>query len=270
MPTTTASANSGLLPSATAWPIARISTAISRPWRAIQTLCQVSITTATPRMAALNSSWPMPSNSCDNAPANAATRHAAATPASTPPPIQRKRCATEPVTASTMPTIRPASNTSRKTMMSAASNDGVLLHVQRTARLLVEVVVELVAARLQRPHIDHALALRSDDLFHPQRLAFKLHRLGVEILNSEYHRLVGRRAHLARLKRAVRIAQLNFRGLLREHWRRMQKRGRTNGGQGQADRHQHRVRHRRSFEAIEIKIPRQISTAHAGAGIPKD
>src|SRR5262249_42935108 len=33
--------------------------------------------------------------------------------------------------------------------------NGVLLHLQRTPRLLVEVVVELVAARLQRPHIDH-------------------------------------------------------------------------------------------------------------------
>jgi len=110
--------------------------------------------------------------------------------------------------------------------------DGVLLHVQRTARLLVEVVVELVAAGLQRPHIDHALAFRGDDFFHPQRFAFKLHRLGIEILNPEYHWLVGGRAHLARLKRTVRIAQPNFRGLLRERRRRMKKRGRANGGSG--------------------------------------
>jgi hypothetical protein len=30
-------------------------------------------------------------------------------------------------------------------------------------RLLFEVVIKLVAARLQRPHIDHALAFRGDD-----------------------------------------------------------------------------------------------------------
>jgi hypothetical protein len=36
------------------------------------------------------------------------------------------------------------------------------LQVKRTARLLFEVVIELVAARLQRSHI-HALAFRGDD-----------------------------------------------------------------------------------------------------------
>src|SRR6202043_563380 len=97
---------------------------------AIQTLCQVSMTTATPRIAALNSSCPMPANNCDNAPANAATTQAASVPASTPPPIQRLRCGTEPVTASTMPTINPASKTSRNTMMSAASTNVRLLHDQ--------------------------------------------------------------------------------------------------------------------------------------------
>ena len=34
--------------------------AISRPWLAIQTLCQVSIITANSRMEALNNSWPLP------------------------------------------------------------------------------------------------------------------------------------------------------------------------------------------------------------------
>src|SRR5258708_6970048 len=120
-PTTTASASNDFEPSTTARPAARNSPASSRPCRAIQTLCQVSVTTATQRITALNSPCPIPANKFDNALANIATPHAANTPASTPPPIHRLRCATERVTASTMPMIRPASKTSRKTMISAAS-----------------------------------------------------------------------------------------------------------------------------------------------------
>src|ERR1700716_380074 len=183
-PTTTASASSDLLPSATAWPAARISPAISLPCRAIQTLCQVSMITATPRMAALNSSCPMPANSCDSAPANAATRQAAHAPASTPPPIQRLRCGTEPVTASTMPIINPASKTSRKTMMSAASTGAGLLYGQGAARLFVEVVVKFVAAGFEFPHIDDTLTVGGHHLFDPQRFAFELHGFGVEVLDA--------------------------------------------------------------------------------------
>ena len=67
---------------ATASPAARISPAISRPCRAIQTLCQVSITTARPRIAALNSSWPDAGERLREAPANSATTQAPSTPAS--------------------------------------------------------------------------------------------------------------------------------------------------------------------------------------------
>src|SRR6267378_3397587 len=168
-PTTKASANSDLVPSATACPTARISPAISLPCCAIQTLCHVSMVTATARIAALNNSCPMPANSCDRAPANAATMQAASAPANTPPPIQRFRCGTEPVTASTMPTINPASKTSRKTIISAASIDACLMYSEGAARLFVEVVVEFVASGLQRPHIDDTLAVGSDHLFDPQR-----------------------------------------------------------------------------------------------------
>ena len=55
-PTTTASAVSGLAPSLTAVPMVRISSAISRPCRAIQALCHISMTTAMPSTLALNSS----------------------------------------------------------------------------------------------------------------------------------------------------------------------------------------------------------------------
>src|SRR4051794_25809488 len=115
--------------------------------------------TATPRMAALKSSCPIPANNLDKAPANAATRQAASTPVTNPPIIQLLRWGTDPVTASTMPTINPASNTSRKTMMSAPSIRVRLLDDQGATRLLVEVVVELVASGLQCPHVDNALAI---------------------------------------------------------------------------------------------------------------
>src|ERR1700688_4364475 len=163
-----------------------------------------------PRMAALNSSCPMPAKSCDSAPANAATTQAASTPASTPPPIQRLRCGTEPVTASTIPTISPASNTSRNTMMRAASTVCHLLHGQGAARLVVEVVVKFIASGLQRPHIDDAFGAGGNHLFDPQRRAFEFHGLGVEIFHPEQDRLVGGGADLGRLELAVGIGQPNF------------------------------------------------------------
>src|SRR3979411_1013457 len=171
--------------------------------------------TAMPRIAALNSSCPMPANSCDRAPVNAATTQAAAVPASTPPPIQRFRCGTEPVTASTMPIINPASNTSRKTMMSAASTGVCLLHDQGAARLFVEVVVKLVASGLQSPHIDDTLAVGGAHLFDPQRFAFKFHGFGIEVLDPKRERFVGWRTQLARLELALGIAHLNLGRLLR-------------------------------------------------------
>src|SRR6202790_2626083 len=256
-PTTTAKANSALGPSATACPTARISPATSLPCRAIQTLCQVSIITATPRIAALNSSCPMPANSCDSAPANAATTQAASAPASTPPPIQRLRLGTEPVTASTMPTINPASNTSRKTMMSAASIGVRLLHGQGAARLFVEVVVKFVASGFQRPHVDDALAIGGDHLLHPQRFAFKLHGLGVEILDPEGDRGIGRRAHLAGLELAPGIGHLNLSRLLRLRRRLRKHRHRAKRARGKIF-HEPHLRHQLSFPALKIRIPRRI------------
>ena len=76
-----ASAVSGLAPSLTAVPTVRISSAISRPCRAIQALCHISMTTAMPSTLALNSSWPAPSKACEMAPANMATTAAPTMPA---------------------------------------------------------------------------------------------------------------------------------------------------------------------------------------------
>src|ERR1700704_1390479 len=114
-----------------------------------------------------------------------------------------------------MPIINPASNTSRKTMMSAARTGARLLHGQGAARLFVEIVVKFVATGLQRPHIDGALAVGGHYLFDPQRFAFKLHGFGVEVLDSESDGFVGGRAPLARLGFGLGISHLKTRRLLR-------------------------------------------------------
>src|ERR1700692_2085482 len=168
--TTTPSAASDFEPSTTASPAARNSAAISRPCRAIQTLCQVSINTAKPRMEGLKISWPLPPNNSDKPPVNIATTQAPSTPAATPPKIHNPRPGPPAVTAMTMPTIRPASKTSRKTIRSAASTGTSCRdswhyswHDQKALGLMVEVVEEIVTARLLRPHMDDGLATRRHD-----------------------------------------------------------------------------------------------------------
>ena len=118
-----ASAKSDFLPATTASPAARNSATSSRPCRAIHTLCQVSIKTAKARMPALNTSWPLPPKRSDKADVNTATRQAPSTPARTPTDIHVVRPRTPAVTAMTMPTIKPASKTSRNTMTSEASTE---------------------------------------------------------------------------------------------------------------------------------------------------
>ena len=49
-------------------------------------------------------------------------------------------------------------------------------HDQKTLRLMVEIVEEIVAARLLRPHMDDGLAARRHDLFEMQIAAFELGR----------------------------------------------------------------------------------------------
>src|SRR5262245_9691399 len=115
-----------------------------------------------------------------------------------------------------MPTINPASNTSRKTMMSAASTTIALLHCQGAARLLVEVVEELVTSGLEGAHIDEAVTVGGNDLLHAQRRTFELHRLHIQILDPEQDGAVCRCIHLTRLKLAVGIGHLDFRRILRD------------------------------------------------------
>src|SRR5450759_3901730 len=95
------------------------------------------------------------------------------------------------VTAMTMPTMRPASNTSRKTIISAASMDASLLHDQRASGFGVEVVEKIVAAGRERSKPDDAFAVSGDHLLYPERYALKLHRGCVAVLYLQHDRFVG-------------------------------------------------------------------------------
>src|SRR5262249_61127218 len=112
--TTIASANSDFDPATTASPAAFSSATSSRPCRDIQTLCQVSITTAKARMPALKTSWPLPLNNCDRPVVNSATIQAPSTPTATPPEIHAVRPATPTATPMTIQMIGPASTTYHK------------------------------------------------------------------------------------------------------------------------------------------------------------
>src|SRR5580704_5426335 len=186
------SAASDFEPAATASPAARNSAAISRPCRAIQTLCQVSMMTAKPRMEALKISWPLPPNSSDKPPVNSATRQAPSTPATTPPDTQSVRPRTPAVTAMTMPTIKPASKTSRKTIRRDASTV-TSWHDQVTLRLVVKVIIEIVFAGLLRADVNDGLAAGRDDFFEVQIAALEFRDDVVEILDVEFDRLARRR-----------------------------------------------------------------------------
>src|SRR5215475_8403601 len=107
-------------------------------------------------MAALKAFWPEPANCWAIWPAKTATSAAPATPAAMPPAIQRRRPATPSVAASTTPTIRPASRTSRKTMRAAASmGEATCLALVDDDLALgggcVELAHEAVLTGLQRP-----------------------------------------------------------------------------------------------------------------------
>src|SRR5260370_23917647 len=161
--------------------MATICCATSRPCLAIQMLCQPSMMTAIDNMPALKTSWPLPEKASDKAPAKIATKPAPSTPAPMPPAIQAPRPAMPRVAASTMPTIRPASRTSRKTINSAASigllRPGLLDRGQNAqGRRRVVIVEELVGAGLQWPDHHRDLTARRHELLDPQVMALEFGR----------------------------------------------------------------------------------------------
>src|SRR3954469_2593212 len=191
IPTTMARLASEVVPPATAWPTPFIWAASSRLWCAIQMLCQASITTASDRMAALNSSCPTPSKAPASVWMKAARRHAPRTPAAMPAPIQSPREAMPRVAAAVIPTIRPASMTSRKTMMAVPSMV-LLCDEHALGGRLVEFTEEFIPAALQRPQANGRFAVAGNHLFDTQRLALELLGRGIEVFHLERDRLCGR------------------------------------------------------------------------------
>src|SRR4051812_7189426 len=145
-------------------------------------------------------------------PANTATRHAPRKPPSTPPLIHSPRWGTEHVTAITMPTIRPASNTSRKTMIRAAST-GTSFHHERAAIGLVEVVEEFVLARLERTDAHESFPVRRDHLLDFERLALELDGSRAAVGDVNHDAGIRRRLDLGRLELLVLHGELDGRVL---------------------------------------------------------
>src|ERR1700733_12626076 len=140
------------------------SAASSRPCRVIQILCQPSMQTAANRMLALNSSCPTPWTASAISLAKPATTIAPNKPAPQPPVIHNPRRGTPRVAARMMPTISPASSTSRKTMIRVASIESFLFHNQMTAIFGMEVVEELVDTRVKRADEDRDFLAGSNGL----------------------------------------------------------------------------------------------------------
>src|SRR5436853_6063044 len=73
-----------------------------------------------------------------------------------------------------------------------------LSHDQGALGLLVEIVEELVAARLPRSHVDDTLGIAIDDSLDPQSIAFEFDRLRIEVLDAQGDRRVCRGADFGR------------------------------------------------------------------------
>src|SRR5215831_4436036 len=172
-------------PSATSCPSWCSRMVISRACSAIHMTCQASMSTARINTAAVNSSCPRPSKAEVIWAAKAATTADPATPVRTPSKTVRPRPRTPREAASTTPTIKPASRTSRKTMISAASM-AVLFDDQYTLRCLFVVLAkELVGALGKRLEADHSRTIAGDDLLHLERFAFELLCARIKILDGK-------------------------------------------------------------------------------------
>src|SRR5260221_13973048 len=161
----------------------------SRPCTVIQMLCQPSMTTATPRIDALKSSWPMPWARLESTPAPAATASAPRRPTPSPPTIQRVRPSSPRVAAPTMPRVSAASRTSRKTMRAVPNM--LFRDDHALGGLLGELADERVLARLQWTHEDRGPRLARDHLLDLQRRALELFGRGVLVFDDELHLLAG-------------------------------------------------------------------------------
>src|SRR5512143_182256 len=185
-----ASADISRCPVLTAFPIDLAAAAISRPWLAIQMLCQPSISTAMPRMVALNSSWPLPSASSAMRSVRPATTREPARPAATPTASQRLRPDMPRVAAATMLMSSAASRLSRNTMR-ADPNMGLLRDDHAARGLFVEFAKEGVLAGCERADVDRGLAVARDHFLAVELVALEFLGRAVLVLHDELDLLAG-------------------------------------------------------------------------------
>src|SRR5712692_7582747 len=123
------------------------------------------MTTATASTLALNISWPEPAKALAIVSAKMAMRPAPSAATSTPAVTHFPRPGTPRVTASTMPMIRPASMTSRITMMSALIIALFRDHVA-LGGVCMDLADEFISAGRERTNPNQGLRLGRNDLLH--------------------------------------------------------------------------------------------------------
>src|SRR5262249_45575266 len=129
--------------------------------------------------------------------ANRATMAAPTIPPRMPILIQRPRPATPRVAAMTMPTIRPASITSRNTMIAAPSMPLFRDH-HALGGGLIELAEERIAARGQRADTHHTLRFAGNHFLDLHFMTFEFFRRWVIIDDCNLHPFVGWHFDLSR------------------------------------------------------------------------
>src|SRR5262249_34845088 len=143
--------------------------------------------------------WPAPWKASEMTPANMATTLAPSTPAMMPILTHLPRPMTPRVAAMTMPTIRPASRTSRKTMINAPSMS-LFRDQHALGRSLIEFAEERITAGRERTDANHAFRLAGDHFFNLHFAALEFFGGGVVINYCQLDPLVGRHFNLSRRK----------------------------------------------------------------------
>src|SRR2546423_336995 len=167
------------------------------------------MTTAAPSTLALNISWPPPSKALLRLSANTASRPAPSTAIATPPATHWPRPATPRVTASTMPIIRPASITSRNTMMRAPSI-ALLRDHDALGRVGMELAHEFITAGAKRTDPNRGPGFAGDDLLHLERGTIELLRRGIFVANAQRDALACGNPDFGRLEIVVPDNELEF------------------------------------------------------------
>src|SRR6516164_2252379 len=141
--------------------------------------------------------------------ANKATMPAPSVPSSTPAATQCPRPGMPRVAASTMPMIRPASITSRKTMMSAP-NMLLFRDYDAFGGVRVEVADELVAAGGERSDAHQAFGLAGNDFLDFERRALEFLRGRILVGDIDRHALARRHTKFLWLELVIADDEVEF------------------------------------------------------------